>query len=191
MSNNKLFLEGHELAVLNRYYIWLLEKIDFDSHSEYSHLLEYLHNKNYIWNNPMDENRSEDGLNLRIRFEDESDYADYSSLTRPSSVLEMLIAFAERINTDVMSDNYSTAYFFWLMLDNLGCNKFKDDSFDATEVDILLNQWLNPIEKGGKSYQKREIKKWLFPLKSGKTAEEGLDEWERMQRFVMENEPFR
>ena len=31
MSNNKLFLEGHDLAVVNRYYIWLLKKIDFDN----------------------------------------------------------------------------------------------------------------------------------------------------------------
>lgn len=187
MENKKLYLAGHELSVLNRYYIWLLNQIDFDSHSNYSNLLEYLHNKNYIWENPMDENRAEDGLRLRTIFEDETDYDDYSALVRPCSVLEMLIAFAIRINVDVMDEAYSTAHWFWLMLENLGifdgkmgCLDCTDGQFDAEIVEKLLNGWLKHDEnltksifKSGKNYQK-----------SGKN---GQDEWSLMQTWISEH----
>ena len=104
MSNNKLFMEGHELAVVNRYYIWLLNRIDFDSYEDRSKLLQYLHNKEYVWDIWTDENRAEDGLGLRLKFEKETDYLDYSPLNKPCSVLEMLIAFAERIDKDVTDE---------------------------------------------------------------------------------------
>ena len=180
MENKKLYLKSHELSVLNRYYIWLIDQIDFDSHSNYSKLLEYLHNKNYIFENPMDENRLEDGLSLRYNFEDCTDYQDYSSLIRPCSVLEMLIAFAARINVDVMDNAYSTAHWFWIMLDNLGLKDCTDEEFDPEIVENVLNKWL----KHDESLTKSKIKSGIFTRKSGKN---GQDEWALMQTWIAEH----
>ena len=180
MENKKLYLKGHELSVLNRYYIWLIDQIDFDSHSDYSKLLEYLHNKNYIWVDPMDENRMDDGLALRNTFEDVTDYQEYSSLVRPCSVLEMLVAFATRIDVDVMDMSYSTAHWFWIMLDNLGLGKCTDDNFDVEMVEKVLNRWL----KHEKSLTKSENETGIFTRKSGKN--DG-DEWMRMQTWISEH----
>lgn len=180
MENKKLYLKSHELSVLNRYYIWLIDQIDFDSHSDYSKLLEYLHNKNYIWVNPMDENRMDDGLALRGIFEDCTDFQDYSSLVRPCSVLEMLIAFASRIHVDVMDMAYSVAYWFWIMLDNLGLGKCTDDNFDVEMVEKVLNKWLKHEEILTKS----EKKSGIFYQISGKN--DG-DEWTRMQTWISEH----
>ena len=183
MSNKKLFMEGHELAVLNRYYIWLVDKVDFDSHDNYTKLLEYLHNKNFIWKVHNDDNRAEDGKQLRIKFEDETDYLDYSPLVRPCSVLEMLVAFANRIDKDVMptedgSDNL--AYWFWLMLDNLGLKDYTDDKFDANLVDDILDKWMNrtsdPTKKGN-----------AFLVKSGKNHFLEKELWFQMHQYISEN----
>lgn len=179
MSNNKLFMESHELAVLNRYYIWLTDRIDFDSHDNYSKLVEYLFSKNYIWKIWTDENRNADGINLREKFKDETDYLDYSSLVRPCSVLEMLIAFAERINVDVMDEEYSTSYWFWLMLNNLGFKECTDDNFDAEKVDSTLNIWMNrEFDRDGKG--------GIFPQISGKTNQKNLEYWFQMQQYISE-----
>lgn len=181
MENNKLFLEGHELAVVNRYYIWLLEMIDFDSHGhdKQSKLLQYLHNKEYVWDIWTDENRAEDGLNLRCRFEKETDYLDYSPLEKPCSVLEMMVAFAERIDKDVTDEEYGTPYWFWIMIENLGLKDCTDDVFDAKKVNSVLDNWLNSLTKN-------DLKSGIFPGKSGKKPESDTDEWFRMQKWIAE-----
>ena len=179
MSNNKLFMEGHELAVVNRYYIWLLNRIDFDSYEDRSKLLQYLHNKEYVWDIWTDENRAEDGMELRAQFEKETDYLDYSPLNKPCSVLEMLIAFAERIDKDVTDEEYGAPYWFWIMIDNLGLKDCTDDIFDAKKVNETLDKWLNRLIKN-------EIKTGIFPVKSGKKSDGDIDCWFQMQKWIAE-----
>lgn len=180
MSNSKLFMEGHELAVLNRYYIWLVDMVDFDSHDNYSRLLEYLHNKNYIWKVPNDDNRTKDGLELREKFKDETDYLNYYPLTRPCSVLEMLIAFSDRINKDVMDGEYTIAYWFWLMLDNLGLQECTDDNFDPEFIDSVLDNWMNRDTKNG-------FKSGNLTTLFGKDADFHDELWFQMQEYISKN----
>ena len=179
MSNNKLFMEGHELAVVNRYYIWLLKRIDFDSYEDRSKLLQYLHNKEFVWDIWTDEDRAEDGFALRRVFEKETDYLDYSPLEKPCSVLEMLIAFAERIDKDVMDEEYGAPYWFWIMIDNLGLKDCTDDVFDAKKVNLVLDSWLNRLTKN-------DLKSGIFPGKSGKKPEIKIDCWFAMQNWIAE-----
>lgn len=179
MSNNKLFMEGHELAVVNRYYIWLIDMIDFNSHEDKSKLLQYLHNKEYVWDIWTDEDRAEDGLALRKRFEKETDYMDYDPLEKPCSVLEMLVAFAERIDKDVMDEEYGTPYWFWIMIENLGLKDCTDEDFDAKNVNFVLDSWLNNLTKN-------DLKSGIFPGKSGKKPETPVDQWFCMQKWIGE-----
>ena len=180
MSNKKLFMEGHELAVVNRYYIWLINMIDFENgHENCSKLLQYLHSKEYIWKEWLDENRAEDGLALRARFEKDTDYLDYSPLEKPCSVLEMMVAFAERIDRDVMDSEYGTPYWFWIMIENLGLKDCTDDVFDAKKVNLVLDSWLNGLTKNN-------LKSGIFTIKSGKKPDSSEDEWFRMQRWISE-----
>ena len=66
----------------------------------YQMLLSQLHSIDFQYTLPMDENRAEDGIDLRYRFGYEKEYegsmiACYLD-NRPCSVLEMLIALAFR-----------------------------------------------------------------------------------------------
>ena len=179
MSNNKLFMEGHELAVVNRYYIWLLDKVNFDKHQDMSKLLQYLHNKEYTWDIWTDEDRAEDGFALRRLFEKETDYLDYSPLEKPCSVLEMLVAFADRIDKDVMDEEYGLPYWFWIMIENLGLIECTDEVFEAKKVNSVLDNWLNGLTKN-------DFKSGIFTVKSGKKSEDSTDEWFRMQKWIAE-----
>lgn len=183
MSNIKLFMEGHELAVLNRYYIWLTTMIDFEAHENYSQLLEYLHNTNFIWTMLGDDNRAEDGKALRARFMDETDYLNYDILlNKPCSVLEMLVAFAERIDKDVMDDQYGTAYWFWLMIGNLELDRCNNEDFSIEFVEKVLKSWLNRENCSDESGNKKGIVYQLF----GKNYHISDELWFQMQAFVME-----
>ena len=161
--------------------------IDFDAHENYSQLLEYLHNTNFIWTLQGDDNRAEDGKALRNRFIDQTDYLDYDILiSRPCSVLEMMIAFAERIDVDIMDNAYSISYWFWLMIEKLELNACINGDFDVDYVEKVLNSWMNRKKCTNKSGIKTGYICQLF----GKNYHIGEELWFQMQAFINENYGF-
>lgn len=116
--------------VENLYFEWLCNKV---LHLEnptpsltYWTLLRALHGTEYVWLLSGDDNRSEDGLELREEFLHESrlPYPDEWDHT-PCSVLEMLIAFSRRaefMTLDTAQD------WFWEFIDNLGLLECNDAS---------------------------------------------------------------
>lgn len=50
------------------YYIWLTQKIDIPNNKSYTDLFERMHNLEFVWIIPNDDNRIQDGLDLRIEF---------------------------------------------------------------------------------------------------------------------------
>ena len=94
-------MKGHD-----KYFEWLCNLVKADK--KYILLLRRLYTKDYYWALTMDENRSEDGKNLRVRFGEKIDGA--------CSVLEMLIALSLRWYTEIVSDDGSENGFeryFW------------------------------------------------------------------------------
>lgn len=145
MENEKLFIKASDVSVINHYYIWLMKQVDIDSHQDYTELLKHLHNRDFYWSIPMDENRADDGKALRVIFMDETETIGSDIwLTESCSVLEMLIAMAKRIELDIMPDHKnSCADWFWELISNLGLEKSNNLLFSAEKTDNILKGFLD------------------------------------------------
>lgn len=144
----------------NEYFEWLCELIDskrFSKQVSYRKLLMHLHNIEFTWVIPMDENRADDGIQLRRRY---ALYCDDMSLTDyilgPCSVLEMMVALAIRCEETIMDDTAMgdrTGQWFWGMVHNLGLSPMTDPKFDRAFVDDIIARFLNreyePNGRGG------------------------------------------
>lgn len=135
------------------YFDWLCDLISDGAPSEsYHKLLTFLHNTEFIWmpQQPKDENRYQDGVDLRYRFGYDrqiryQDIQDELSDDIPCSVLEMLAALALRCEEDLMSNEHygnRTGYWFWEMIKNLGLINQTDDNFDILYVELAIDRFL-------------------------------------------------
>ena len=129
---------------------------------DFRSLLFKLHQTEFTYSSrfPMDDNRSEDGIDLRYRFSYENKY-DYRIIAtyidiKPCSVLEMLVALALRCEEQIMGDNEygnRTGLWFWQMIDNLGLDNMDEKHFDERlveeTVDIFMNREYERNGHGG------------------------------------------
>ena len=149
----------YEDRVNNEYFEWLCELIDIDRFSKsvsYRKLLIHLHNIEFTWFIPHDDNRADDGIQLRRKY---GLYREDVTLSRyitgPCSVLEMMVALAIRcegyMDDTLMGDR--TGQWFWGMIHNLGLSPMTDFKFDIDYVDDIIARFLNreyePDGKGG------------------------------------------
>lgn len=122
------------------YFRWLCDLVyDRTSKTSYDKLLKYLHQKEFTWVMPMDENRALDGFCLRDRYLSINPRADVDD--GPCSILEMIVALSDRCEEQIMSDDSfgnRTGEWFWNMILSLGLNKMTDDNFDKLFVDEVL-----------------------------------------------------
>jgi hypothetical protein len=116
-----------------------------------------LHNIEFTWFIPCDDNRADDGIQLRRKFSlarDDMSLSDY--ILGPCSVLEMMAALAIRCDETIMDDaliGNRTGQWFWGMIHNLGLTQMTDSKFDKDFVDDviarLLNREYEPDGRGG------------------------------------------
>lgn len=136
----------------SRYFEWLCG-IVFDRRylegRSYSKLFELLHSVDFEVLIGMDQNRAEDGIDLRYRFGDEKGYiqAMIASLIDivPCSVLEMMVALSfqcENIMDDPEKGNRLSKW-FWIMIDNLGLGSMDDNNFDDEFARFVIFRFLN------------------------------------------------
>ena len=144
----------------NEYFEWMFDLVcgvRYSKRISFRKLLLYLHDTEFRYSIPMDENRAEDGMNLRYRFallRDIDDFAYY--LDGPCSVLEMMIALSIRCEENIMDDpdiGDRTAQWFWGMINNLGLGAMTDDRFDIYYVEDVVERFLDrkyePNGRGG------------------------------------------
>lgn len=140
----------------NKYFDWMYDLVcanRFSSHISYKKLLMRLHDFEFRYSIPMDENRADDGENLRYRFARQhmrefgmSANAITGYLDGPCSVLEMMIALAIRCEESIMDEpniGDRTGQWFWGMITNLGLGSMDDDGFDRQRVDNNINRLLD------------------------------------------------
>lgn len=144
----------------DEYFEWLCELIDskrFSKQVSYRKLLMHLHNIEFTWFIPRDDNRADDGIQLRRKFGlARGDLSVQRYLNGPCSVLEMMVALAVRCEDWIMDDvqlGNRTGQWFWGMIHNLGLTPMTDSKFDVEFVDEtiarLLNREYEPDGKGG------------------------------------------
>lgn len=141
------------------YFQWLY-KLAFNDDNSYHNLAVALNNVPFIYNSDMDENRYEDGINLRYRFGFDlnvpmpiiSEIIDY----RDCSMLEMMVALTIRIEEFMTGPNIANRTHIWFhdMLCSLHLSEMTDDhAFDQRyfeeHMEIFLNHLYSPNGDGG------------------------------------------
>ena len=107
---------------VNNYYDFLMNLVGANPDT---YLFRYLYKVNYIWTIPLDKNRAQDGIDLRCLYANlyhlSADEYNVIFGNEPCSVLEMLIAFAIRIENDFMAsaEGDRTSTWFEMMIRNL------------------------------------------------------------------------
>ena len=150
--------------IKNDYFNWLYNIVCGIRHAEqisYRKLLMYLHGIDFHYTILRDQNRAQDGIDLRRRFglvHDLDGDVDriVEDLEGPCSVLEMMVALAIRCEETIMDDasiGDRTGQWFWEMVVSLGLGYMTDDRFDRRLADEVIHTFLDrkyePNGKGG------------------------------------------
>lgn len=149
-----------EDRINDEYFDWLCELIDvrrFTTSVSYRKLLIRLHDIEFTWFVPHDDNRADDGVQLRRKYGLSRNDATLSRYIHgPCSVLEMMTALAIRCEDGIMDDDRMgnrTGQWFWGMIHSLGLSSMTDSAFDKRFVDGVITRFLNreyePNGRGG------------------------------------------
>ena len=171
-----------EESIWNDYLDWLLEYVNFKKKG-YHRLMKYLHDIEFEWIINRDQNRAEDGLNVRRIFIEETFDRSVSLIfNEPCTVLEMLIALANRIENEYIGDpnNPHPEDIFWEILCNLGLDEYYDKVFDVFEVDRILEKWMHR-DFNFDGYGS------IFPLNDAEFDQRDIEIWSQMNQYLMEN----
>lgn len=176
-----------------RYFDWLVQLVDGVSEMpdvSYTMLLKILHSHPFWSTIPNDDNRAEDGLELRKIFSMKYG-GPMDEDTSPCSVLEMLIALARRMAymlSDEHTDEDSTIPdFFWIFIRNLGLEEYTDEVLiggdepgEAECVDSIVERLVE------RTYMSDG---WggIFPLRNPPGDQRTTEIWYQMQAYMIEN----
>lgn len=163
-------------GIENEYFDWMYDLVCADRfHGDISYwdLLTHLHNIPFRYILPMDENRANNGIELRWRFALHCGFRDVpDALDGPCSVLEMMIALALECEEWMDDTSYGdrTTQWFWGMITNLGLGSMYDSRFDTQYVDNVIDDFLDrkyaPDGRGGLfrirdcEYDLRDVEIW-------------------------------
>ena len=141
------------------YFDWLVEAVrgNDEEHVDMIPILDYLYDKRFEWEHPLDRNRVADALLMR------RDYADETGSPYPAdvkkkdcSVLEVLVRLAMDIENHITGDpeNPQPEIWFWQWLENLGidercCGEGYDERYLEQQIDNWMEGNITSRGKGG------------------------------------------
>ena len=135
----------------------------------------------------MDENRVDDGVELRYRFVREEGIPDAEIATnldnRECSVLEIMVSLAIRMEETITSDpDYGdrTSIWFWDMVDSMGLLDMDNDHFHgetvSTTLDRMIRREYASTGRGG-----------LFTVKEPREDMRNVEIWYQMMWWLTDN----
>jgi hypothetical protein len=175
--------------VIDDYFLNLCELVGIGGPAHRSFLFaKTLFEKEFYWSVPNDDNRAEDGKNLREKYCG-TKYTIFveRALEGPCSVFEMMIALAQRIEEMLATRQGPdrTEQWFWEMIRNLGLQEFSDGDLSEVQdeknyhnqkaLDIFLKRQYFANGKGG-----------LFPHTSLGIDARNVEIWYQMQSYYNE-----
>lgn len=140
-----------------------------------------MYTKEFLWSVPNDDNRIEDGKELRYEFVDDEKLmdVDISWIRLGCSMLELLVALSRRLHfiTEVEPRRW-----FWQLVENLGLRSYTDQmTYSDQEVvdvlDVFIWRAYNYNGEGG-----------LFPLRRPQKDQRRVEIWYQMNAYVLELE---
>lgn len=180
-----------------RYFEWLCEIVQINYGAQgYHTLAAILHGMDFYWLLDHDENRATDGLELREIFLEElsekEGLSDGTSVDdifpddRVCTVLEMMVALAQRMENTVLYDSDipdRTPDWFDHMLINLGLDDFTDDWITLDSSDEIITRVQRALDRqydfdgnGG-----------FWPLKHARRDQRDVEIWYQMHNWIGEN----
>jgi hypothetical protein len=160
------------------YFEWLTSQITIPNNNSYGELFSRMHNFEFVWLVPNDDNREKDGLSLRAEFL--NGRHPNSLILEGVSILEVLVALSRRVAFIGGGDAEMWA---WRLLKNLRLNKASDPITEAKAARIdetlyaLVWRTYQPNGRGG-----------FFPLKFPKEDQTKIEIWFQMNAYIIEME---
>lgn len=172
--------------IIDEYFEWLYRVVcgeRYESEVSYRKLLTHLHEAEFTYILPMDENRAGNGINLRYRWaldiDEDTDYI-LDVLDGPCSVLEMMVALALHCEENIMDDpkyGNRTGQWFWGMVNSLGLGAMYDELYDERYVDEVITRFLN------REYE-RDGRGGLFTIKNCKYDLRDVEIWHQLNWYL-------
>lgn len=166
------------------YFNWLYSKVASVAvptpSLTYFTLFRDLHSTEFVWLVSGDDNRAEDGLDLRKEFLRSARLdQDPAWLSIGCSVLEMLIAFARRA---AFSTDEEPKRWFWIFLENLGLATFNDASTRISQkvseiLDVFIWRTYRFDGVGG-----------LFPIRYPERDQTKVEIWYQFCDYLIDQE---
>jgi hypothetical protein len=169
----------------NLYFNWLCSKVvDVRAPTptlSYWTLLRTLQNTEFVWILSGDDNRAEDGKDLRREFLLMADIPDHPEWRHntPCSILEMFVAFSRRAEfmTDIPAKDW-----FWEFMENLELNEYNDASGITPEdideiLTVLIWRTYDMNGQGG-----------LFPIEDPREDQRHVEIWYQFCDYLVDQE---
>lgn len=167
------------------YLTWLYNQVADtrlkDPSRTYWGLLRQLYSKEFVWFIPNDDNRIEDGKDLRYEFIDQSGLEDVDLhwVDLGCSMLELLVGLSRRLAFEAEGDPRD---WFWRLMENLGLQIGDDRQvYPSRHVDKVLDQviWRTYSHTGQGG---------LFPLTVPAEDQREVELWYQLSAYLLERE---
>jgi hypothetical protein len=167
------------MSPADAYFEWLISQINSPSTHTYQDLFGRMHMTDFLWVIEFDDNRVQDGLDLRDEFFDGRKFeARTNSRTDIISMLELLVSLSRRVAFTAGGDPGTWA---WQLIKNLNLHRFYDPiNLEAmTKVDEILYSiiWRGYRYSG---------KGGFFPLRHPEEDQRKVELWTQMNAYVNE-----
>ncbi len=144
----------------------------------YWRLLKTLFKKEFVWLVANDDNRIEDGKDLRYQFIDEEGLVnvDVGWVQLGCSMLELLVGLSRRLAFEADGEPRD---WFWHLIENLDLRYTDAHQFNAREVDDILDRviWRTYHQDG---------RGGLFPLQQAREDQRTVELWYQLSAYVLE-----
>lgn len=164
------------------YLTWLYEQFADPNTASPSrtfwNLANCLFKKEFVWFIPNDDNRAEDGLDLRDEFFEDLDIQleDSQWLNLECSMLELLVGISRRLSFQGEGEPRDC---FWQLINNLGLRYNDRNRFPRDEVEEVLDRVIwRTYDSDGRG--------GLFPLKYPNLDQRDEELWRQLNAYVLE-----
>ena len=150
-------------------------RVDIPNHKSYNDMFELMHNMEFVWTVPNDDNRVQDGLDLRYEFAGDD---SKRLLLQGVTMLEILISLSKRVAFTAGGEPQVWA---WRLLKNLKLTKKPDPLTElnrARVIDILETVIWRTYRMDGTG--------GFFPLKNPQKDQTQVEIWYQMNAYVIE-----
>lgn len=169
------------------YFEWLYSQVSSvklkNPQRTYWKLLRILFTHEFVWIIPNDDNRCEDGKDLRYDFLRckgmEPEDAGRLWLDEDCSMLELLIGLSRRLAFDTNADE---GEWFWELLENIGLHEYNDSvHIPEQHVKAMLDRVI------WRTYR-RNGHGGLFPLRRPREDQRDVELWYQLNAYLIERD---